>query len=71
MYTVYWISQIKRLKEQRGSYDTFEQAMQSIKDWWKANNYKPRYCRVIEHGHSFMIDYGLCDCFYEIIKEDI
>lgn len=69
MFTVYWISQTKRLRKQHGSYDTFEQAMQSIKDWWKENDYQPRYYRVIEHGRSFMIDYGLYDCFYEIVYE--
>lgn len=66
MFTVYWLNQTKQIKEQHGSYDTFEQAMQSIKDWWKENDFQPRYYRVIEHGQSFMIDYGLYDCFYEI-----
>lgn len=71
MYTVYWISQTERIKKQHGSYDTFEQAMQSIVDWWKENNFHPPYYRIMKHGQSSMVDYGLYDCFYEIVKEDI
>jgi complete genome len=66
MYSVYWVKPQKQIKEYHGSYDTFEQAMQSIRDWWQENDYRPRYYRVIEHGQSFTIDYGLYNCFYEI-----
>lgn len=50
MYSVYWVKPQKQIKEYHGSYDTFEQAMQSIRDWWQENDYRPRYYRVIEHG---------------------
>ena len=54
MFAVYWVKPQKQIKEYHGSYDTFEQAMQSIRDWWQ------------ENGQSFTIDYGLYNCFYEI-----
>ena len=69
MFTVYWVNQTIRVKEQHGSYNTPEQAIQSIKDWWKENDYHPRYYRVIDTGLSLMVDFGLSDCFYEIVKD--
>lgn len=69
MYTVYWISQLEHIKKQHGSYDTYEQAMQSIIDWWEEHDYQPPYYRVMKHGKTAMIDYGLYDCFYEIKHE--
>lgn len=70
MYTVYWVNQLKHIKEQHGSYDTFEQAMQFIKDLWQEHDYQPPYYRVMRYGKSCMVDYGLCDCFYEIEHTD-
>lgn len=70
MFTVYWVNQMEHIIEQQDtSYETLEQAVQSIKDWWQSSDCKPRYYRVIDNGKSFIVDYGLCDCFYEIVKD--
>lgn len=70
MYTVYWVNQFEHIKEQHGSYNTYEQAMQSIIDWWEEIGFHPPYYRVMKHGKSSMVDYGLYDCFYKIEYAD-
>lgn len=69
MFTVYWVNQLEHIMQQDGTYDTFEEALQSIKDWWQSSDCKPRYYRVIKCGKSAIVDYGLCDCFYKIVKD--
>lgn len=65
-YEVHWISGSQ--DKTHGVFDTLEAAQDSVRDWWKKNNYKPPYIRVIYGDDYVWWDYGLHDAFY-IFKE--
>ena len=67
-YQVQWLNSLTNELHTHGTYDTIDLAIQSIYDWWKENDYTPKYMRVIDHGDHLMIDYGLHYCFYSIVK---
>lgn len=66
-YQVEWMSHTERVHKVHGIYNTFDEAMQSIKDWWNKNDYKPSYIiyHTTEDGLT-TIDYGLHYSFYYI-----
>lgn len=77
-YNVYWVNaelpndpiQNKFIK----SYDTYNEAFQSIKDWWNKNDFYPsliRFMGDIEEQGTVVIDYGPHFQFYKIVKEEI
>lgn len=70
MFAVYWVKPQKQIKEYHGSYNTFEQAMQSIRDWWHYNGFTPPYYRIMHNPLGITIDYGSHYCFYHITQED-
>lgn len=49
-------------------FDTFDDAIQSIYDWWDKNDYTPNYVRYWKSSKSNMwtIDYGFHHMFYYI-----
>ena len=51
-----------------GDYPTYDEAYQSISDWWKKHDFTPGYVRVIvDDQHScFTIDYTSHYFFYDI-----
>lgn len=76
-YNVYWVNaelpndpSNKFIK----SYDTYNEAFQSIKDWWNKNDFYPsliRFMGDIEEQGTVVIDYGPYFQFYKIVKEEI
>ena len=66
MYSVYWVRPCQKIKKYHGSFNTVEDAMQSIKDWWDKHDFRPSYYQLTDYGDSVTIDYGQHNCFYEI-----
>ncbi len=55
--------------ETHGTFNTADEAMKSIQDWWKKNNFKPRYVRqMMDENGAIWWDYGLHRAFY-VLKE--
>jgi len=77
-YNVYWINE-ELLNdpiqdEFIGSYNTYEEAFQSIRDWWEKNSFYPNFVRIIgdiEEQGTITIDYGPYFKFYQIKKEEV
>lgn len=56
------------------AHDTYDEAFQSIKDWWSKNNFHPLIIRMmgdIEEQGVVLIDYGAYFQFYKIVKEEV
>lgn len=76
-YQVQWIgrslnkkgTRVIQVKNIHNSYKTFEEAEQSIYDWWKKNRYEPPYVRMWKDGNKTIIDYGPHACFYRIVEK--
>lgn len=52
-----------------GTFNSLDEAQQSVRDWWQKNNFKPRYVRQIADGKGrIWWDYGLHSSFY-VFKE--
>lgn len=68
-YQVEWHSSYHEEDNIHGTFDTWEDAFQSIHDWWNSNDYVPRYVRyhTTDAGIT-VIDYGLHYSFYHIVK---
>lgn len=52
------------------TFDTFDEAMQSINIWWDKHNFTPRYVRYWKDGDVWTIDYGLHHSFYYIKEKE-
>ena len=67
-YRVVWEDTTKNKREYHGSYKSYEEALQSIQDWWDKNNFKPVYVRILDYKHDgyVKIDYGNYNYFYYI-----
>ena len=70
-YTVKWIGvkDNKDVEETFGTYNTLNEAVESIRDWWKLNNFNPYYTRHWKQNNIYVIDYGCHSCFYHIVEE--
>ena len=50
-----------------GVFKTLEEAQDSVREWWKKNDFEPFYIR--QWGENPVIwDYGSHTCFYEFHK---
>jgi|GEM_PF-32013 len=49
-----------------GTFDTPEECIQSVNQWWEDNNFKPTYMRMWYTNNSLVIDYGNHLGFYVI-----
>ena len=77
-YNVYWTNAElpnDRIKNEFiDSYDTYDEAFQSIRDWWDKNSFYPNFIRIIgdiEEQGTITIDYGPYFKFYQIKKEEV
>ena len=70
MYIVHWKNYLNDVENIHGKYNTLEDAISSIHDWWDKNNFSPPYIRVWTTDNITNIDYGSHFCFYEIHKEE-
>lgn len=74
MYEVHWVKAYGCLGEtyedkQHGAFDTIEEAQQSVRDWWKKNDFRPNYIRQIaKKDGDVWWDYGLHRAFYVFRK---
>lgn len=67
-YQVEWKHHQTGTHNKHGIFDTFEEAMESIYDWWKINNFEPRYVRYWTIDGVTKIDYGFHNVFYYIVE---
>lgn len=56
------------LIKEHGSFDTHEEAMQSIYDWWSKNEFSPPYIRTWLRDNVATVDYGSHYLFYKITE---
>lgn len=75
-YNVYW----KDFEDNHGEWDLinsfndFDSAYDSIKNWWKQNNFIPEHVRIIGDiniDDKITIVYGPYFKFYQIKKEEV
>ncbi|EAF0385101.1 hypothetical protein IQ407_002466 [Listeria monocytogenes] len=65
-YEVHWEHTQTKEYNTHGKYATFEEALQSICDWWELNKYKPHYVRYWTRKGRTIVDYGSHHMFYYI-----
>ena len=55
--------------EHYGTFNSLEEAQQSVRDWWQKNNFMPRYIRQMtdEKGRIWW-DYGSHNTFYMFVE---
>lgn len=75
IFEAHWIGQKPDKKgtwqdvdEQHGSFPTYNEAFESIKAWWKQNDFEPLLLRMWKKENVTVIDYGPHDCFYHIVE---
>ena len=66
MYEVHWVGMGQ--DNQHGVFNTLEEAQQSVRDWWKKNDYEPFYVRQWQQGNTIIWDYGSHTCFYHFVE---
>ena len=66
MYEVHWIGHGQ--DNTHGVFPTLEEAQQSVRDWWKENNFEPYYVREWTHENITIWDYGSHTCFYHFVE---
>ena len=74
-YEVHWVKAFgmcmgePHKDEYHGTFNSLEEAQQSVRGWWKKNEYQPRYVReMADDKGRIWWDYGLHSCFY-VFKE--
>lgn len=67
-YQVEWKHHQADIHNKHGVFDTFEEAIDSIYEWWETNNFTPPYIRRWTKDGVTTIDYGLHDMFYYIVE---
>lgn len=67
-YQVEWKNDRTKEHNKHGVFDTFDEAMDSIYDWWELNNFKPPYIRRWTEDGITTIDYGFHHMFYYIVE---
>lgn len=65
-YQVEWVDTSHNIKNTFDTYDSFDEAYKSIRDWWDLHNFEPPYVRIISHEDCYSIDYGSHTMFYHI-----
>lgn len=77
-YKVFWVHDApipnSPIREEHGSYSSFDDAYQSVTDWWHKNNFSPSIVRFIgepEVDATVTIDYGPHTMFYEIVRNQV
>lgn len=70
-YEVHWVDKFLKEDQTHGVFDTLEEAVQSVYDWWNQHDYEPPYVRMWTKDGVTTLDYGFHYMFYKIkeIKE--
>ena len=69
MLQVEWIDNDINVTNVLGKYEKYNEAFQSIVDWWNIHEFSPKYTRIIgtlEENNEVIIDYGSHVKFYRI-----
>ena len=67
-YQVEWKHHQDDIHNKHGVFDTHEEAMDSIYEWWETNNFNPLYIRRWTKDGVTTIDYGSHNMFYYIVE---
>lgn len=62
-YAVHWVGYGQ--DNTHGVYKTLEEAQDSVRAWWKKNDFEPFYVRQWVKDGIMVWDYGSHTCFYE------
>lgn len=65
-YEVHWVRYPTQEDKTHGVYNTLEEAIQSVYDWWHLNDYSPIYVRQYTVNGVTALDYGFHSMFYKI-----
>ncbi|WP_270997863.1 hypothetical protein [Listeria seeligeri] len=65
-YEVHWEHLQRKEHNIHGEFDSFNEAMQSIREWWALNEFEPPYVRFWTLNNRTTIDYGPHYMFYYI-----
>ena len=57
----------KRVLKKHGIFDTLEEAQDSVREWWKKNDFEPYYIRQWKVENRVIWDYGSHTCFYYFV----
>ena len=67
VYQVIWTN--GKIKHKHGVFASFDEAMQSIRDWWDKNDFTLPYVRQWKKDNITYIDYGSHTMSYQIIEK--
>ena len=67
-YQVEWKNDRTKEHSKHGVFDTYEEALDSIYEWWEANSFNPPYIRRWTKDGVTTIDYGSHNMFYYIVE---
>ena len=71
-YEVQWhgYEENKKVIKKHGIFNTLDEAQDSVREWWKKNDFKPYYIRqcMLEDGTCWW-DYGSHTCFYYFVPK--
>ena len=72
MYNVEWhgYENGKPVIKKHGAFDTLDTAQESVREWWKVNDFEPPYIRQWKHENTIVWDYGSHTCFYHFVEEE-
>ena len=68
MFEVHWVCSYMNQDKTHGTFPTLEEAQQSVRDWWKAHDFKPFYVRQWTRDNVTIWDYGSHTCFYHFVE---
>ena len=67
-YQVEWEHHQTNTYSKHGIFNTFEDALVSICEWWEGNDFTPSYIRMWTEDRVTTIDYGFRNMFYYIVE---
>lgn len=68
MFEVHWVNHYLNEDKHHGTFNTLEEAQQSVQDWWKKHDFKPFYVRQWTSDNVTIWDYGSHSCFYHFVE---
>ena len=62
----------EKVIKKHGIFNTLDEAQDSVREWWKKNDFKPYYIRqcMLEDGTCWW-DYGSYVCFYYFVPKGV
>ena len=73
-YEVQWhgYEEDEKVIKKHGIFNTLDEAQDSVREWWKKNDFEPYYIRqcMLEDGTCWW-DYGSHTCFYYFVPKGV